>query len=66
MLCKVNYQDNEEGKIDETIDAQTIYEDSTCYCFRDCFGEVIKKIPKTQVETILIGQNFQRRVNRYD
>ena len=22
MLCKVNYQDNEEGKIDETIDAQ--------------------------------------------
>lgn len=55
MICKINYKDNEEGKVDETIDAQTIYEDTSCYCFRDCFGEVIKKVPKTQVETILIG-----------
>lgn len=55
MLCKINYLDNEEGVVDETIDAQTVFEDSSNYCFRDCFGIVIKKIPKNQVETILIG-----------
>ena len=55
MLCKINYNDNEEEKIDETIDCQNVGENSKNYFFRDAFGEIIKEVPKKNVETILIG-----------
>lgn len=55
MLCKINYNDNEEEKVDEFISCQTIGETSKDYFFRDAFGDIIKQVPKEKVETILIG-----------
>lgn len=55
MICKINYNENEPEKIDEIIDCQTVGENSKSYFFRDAFNEVLKIVPKKNVETIVIG-----------
>ncbi len=55
MICKINYTDNPEGKIDEIIDCHNVGETGNDYYFRDAFGELIVSVPKEYVETIVIG-----------
>ena len=55
MICKINYNENELEKIDETINCEIINESSKDYFFRNAFNEVLKIVPKKNVETIVIG-----------
>ena len=55
MICKINYNDNDEDKIDEIIDCQNVGETGDSYYFRNAFGEIVKRVPKKDIETIQIG-----------
>ena len=55
MTVKINYNENEPEKIDEIINCEIINESSKDYFFRDAFNEVLKIVPKKNVETIVIG-----------